>query len=73
MHGLKLSVAALNFRGIPDIPDTVTLQKLAAIGFETCDNFNWRDPVEFAAYKESLPQCHLGAGVLVVNKIPDRG
>lgn len=65
---LRLSVAARNFAAMPDLQ---TLRRVAEIGFETVDNFNWRDPKEFAAYTERLPRCHLSAGVLVVNKVPD--
>jgi len=67
-NGLRLSVAARNLAGLPS---PQTLRRLCEIGIETCDNFNWRDPVEFRHYAELLPQNRLGAGVLVVNKVPD--
>ena len=65
---LRLSVAARNFAGMPT---RSCLEKIAAIGFDTVDNFNWRDPAEFRIYQEALPSLSLGAGVLVVNKVPD--
>ncbi len=65
---LRLSVAARNFAGAPTLE---CLEKIAAIGFDTVDNFNWRDPEEFRIYRENIPRLGLGAGVLVVNKIPD--
>jgi hydroxypyruvate isomerase len=67
-NGLRLSVAARNFGTVP------VLRALAAVaraGFETCDNFPWRDEAEFAVYGEGLRLFGLGAGVLVVNKHPD--
>ncbi len=67
-YRLRLSVAARNFAGAPTLE---SLEKIAAIGFDTVDNFNWRDPVEFRIYRENLPRLGLGAGVLVVNKVPD--
>src|ERR1700722_5594028 len=65
---LGLSLAARNF---VDIPLRTSLEKIANIGFDTCDNFDWRDPVLFANYKTLLKEFDLGAGVLVVNKKPD--
>lgn len=65
---LGLSVAARNFG---DISIQTSLEKIANIGFDTCDNFDWRDPVLFAEYKVLLKRFNLGAGVLVVNKKPD--
>jgi len=65
---LRLSVAARNFAGAPTLD---SLEKIAAIGFDTVDNFNWRDPNEFRIYRENLPRLGLGAGVLVINKVPD--
>jgi hydroxypyruvate isomerase len=65
---LRLSVAARNFAGMPT---RGCLERIAAIGFDTVDNFNWRDPAEFRIYQETLPSLSLGAGVLVVNKVPD--
>jgi hydroxypyruvate isomerase len=65
---LRLSVAARNFAGIPTAE---CLRRIAEIGFDTVDNFNWRDEAEFGIYREMLPQLGLGAGVLVVNKVPD--
>ncbi|MEK7753621.1 MAG: TIM barrel protein [Acidobacteriota bacterium] len=65
---LRLSVAARNFAGGPTLE---SLEKIAAIGFDTVDNFNWRDPNELRIYRENLPRLGLGAGVLVVNKVPD--
>jgi hydroxypyruvate isomerase len=65
---LGLSVAARNFG---DVPLRDSLQELARIGFDTCDNFDWRDPELFAEYKVLLKEFDLGAGVLVVNKKPD--
>ncbi len=44
---------------------------MARIGFDTVDNFDWRDPDVFAEYCELLPRLGLGAGVLVINKKPD--
>jgi hydroxypyruvate isomerase len=67
-HRLGLSVAARNFDGLPL---RETLARIAAIGFDTCDNFDWRDAPLFAEYRSALPQLGLAAGVLVVNKIPD--
>jgi len=63
-----LSVAARNFA---DAPTLESLERIAAIGFDTVDNFNWRDPAEFNIYLDNLPRLGLGAGVLVVNKVPD--
>jgi hydroxypyruvate isomerase len=65
---LRLSVAARNFAGIPTAE---SLRKIAEIGFDTVDNFDWRDETEFGIYRELLPALGLGAGVLVVNKVPD--
>ena len=65
---LRLSVAARNFA---EAPTLASLEKIAAIGFDTVDNFNWRDPAEFRIYRENLARLGLGAGVLVVNKKPD--
>lgn len=65
---LRLSVAARNFAGSPTAE---SLRRIAQIGFDTVDNFNWRDEAEFGIYRELLPALGLGAGVLVVNKIPD--
>ena len=65
---LRLSVAARNFDGLPT---RQSLETIARIGFDTVDNFNWRDPAEFAIYREALPALGLGAGVLVINKKPD--
>ncbi len=65
---LRLSVAARNFSSMP-IPEA--LRQVAETGFETCDNFNWRDPGEFRCYLDTLRTLELKAGVLVVNKKPD--
>lgn len=65
---LGLSVAARNFEGVPI---RQSLQRIAEIGFDTCDNFDWRNPGHFAEYKAGLKEFRLGAGVLVVNKKPD--
>ncbi|MCC6862909.1 MAG: TIM barrel protein [Bryobacterales bacterium] len=65
---LRLSVAARNFAATPTLE---SLEKIAAIGFDTVDNFAWRDPDEFRIYQENLPRLGLLAGVLVVNKVPD--
>jgi hydroxypyruvate isomerase len=65
---LKLSVAARNFEGVPLFE---ALERIAAIGFDTIDNFDWRDPALFRLYQEGLKRYDLGAGVLVVNKKPD--
>jgi hydroxypyruvate isomerase len=65
---LGLSVAARNFG---DIPIRTSLETIANIGFDTCDNFDWRDAALFAEYKALLRKFDLGAGVLVVNKKPD--
>jgi hydroxypyruvate isomerase len=65
---LGLSVAARNFG---DVPLRESLQAIAKIGFDTCDNFDWRDPVLFAEYQSLLKEFGLAAGVLVVNKKPD--
>lgn len=65
---LGLSIAARNFDGLPL---RETLERIAAIGFDTCDNFDWRNPPLFAEYCSVLPELGLAAGVLVVNKIPD--
>jgi hydroxypyruvate isomerase len=67
-HRLGLSVAARNFDGLPL---RQTLERIAAIGFDTCDNFDWRDARLFAEYCAALPELGLAAGVLVVNKVPD--
>lgn len=65
---LGLSVAARNFG---DVPIRQSLEAVARIGFDTVDNFDWRDPDVFAEYCELLPRLGLGAGVLVINKKPD--
>jgi hydroxypyruvate isomerase len=65
---LALSVAARNFG---DVPIRESLRRIAEIGFDTCDNFDWRNPKDFAEYRRGLADLGLGAGVLVVNKIPD--
>jgi hydroxypyruvate isomerase len=65
---LGLSVAARNFG---DVPLRESLEAVARIGFDTCDNFDWRDAEVFAEYKKLLKEFDLGAGVLVVNKKPD--
>jgi len=65
---LRLSVAARNFGPVPVLE---ALENVARIGFDTCDNFPWRDPAEFAVYRQGLERFGLGAGVLVVNKFPD--
>ncbi|HEX4230871.1 MAG TPA: TIM barrel protein [Bryobacteraceae bacterium] len=67
-HRLGLSVAARNFDGLPL---RETLVRIAAIGFDTCDNFDWRDAPLFEEYRALLPELGLAAGVLVVNKVPD--
>jgi hydroxypyruvate isomerase len=67
-HRLRLSVAARNFEGVPVLD---ALERIAAIGFDTVDNFDWRNPDLFRLYQEGLKRRHLGAGVLVVNKKPD--
>ena len=65
---LRLSVAARNFEGVPVMQ---ALERIAAIGFDTVDNFDWRNPELFRLYQEGLKRYGLGAGVLVVNKKPD--
>jgi hydroxypyruvate isomerase len=65
---LGLSVAARNFG---DIPIKTSLERIANIGFDTCDNFDWRDAALFSEYKGLLKKFDLAAGVLVVNKKPD--
>lgn len=65
---LRLSVAARNFEGVPVMD---ALERIARIGFDTVDNFDWRDPDLFRAYREGLRRFGLGAGVLVINKKPD--
>ena len=67
-HRLGLSVAARNFG---DVPIRDSLRAIAKIGFDTCDNFDWRNPALFAEYQTLLKEFGLGAGVLVVNKKPD--
>jgi hydroxypyruvate isomerase len=67
-HRLRLSVAARNFEGVPLFE---ALERIAAIGFDTVDNFDWRNPELFRHYQEGLKRYDLGAGVLVVNKKPD--
>ncbi len=67
-HRLGLSVAARNFDGLPV---RQSLARLAEIGFDTCDNFDWRNPSMFDQYLTALPEFGLSAGVLVVNKKPD--
>jgi hydroxypyruvate isomerase len=65
---LRLSVAARNFAGTPTLK---SLRRISEIGFDTVDNFDWRDEAEFGIYLDALPALGLGAGVLVVNKVPD--
>jgi hydroxypyruvate isomerase len=65
---LGLSVAARNFG---DVPIRESLEQIARIGFDSCDNFDWRSPADFAEYRTGLPEFGLEAGVLVVNKKPD--
>ena len=65
---LRLSVAARNFGPVPVLQ---ALERVARAGFDTCDNFPWRDADEFAVYAEGLRRYGLGAGVLVINKHPD--
>lgn len=65
---LGLSVTARNFG---DLPIRQSLETVARIGFDTCDNFDWRSRTEFAVYRQALRDFGLGAGVLVVNKKPD--
>lgn len=65
---LGLSVAARNFG---DVPIRESLERIARIGFDTCDNFDWRNPEDFNEYLTCLAELGLGAGVLVVNKKPD--
>ena len=65
---LRLSVAARNFG---PVPVWQALEHVARAGFDTCDNFPWRDPAEFAVYAGGLAKYGLRAGVLVVNKHPD--
>lgn len=65
---LGLSVAARNFG---DVPIRQSLEQIARIGFDSCDNFDWRNPSDFAQYRAGLTELGLGAGVLVVNKKPD--
>jgi hydroxypyruvate isomerase len=65
---LGLSVAARNFGAVPI---RECLEAVARIGFDTVDNFDWRNPQEFAEYCQLLPRLGLGAGVLVINKKPD--
>lgn len=65
---LRLSVAARNFEGVPVLG---ALERIASIGFDTVDNFDWRNPGLFRLYQEGLKRFELGAGVLVVNKKPD--
>lgn len=65
---LRLSVAARNFEGVPVLE---ALERIAAAGFDTVDNFDWRDAETFRTYREGLRRFGLGAGVLVINKKPD--
>jgi hydroxypyruvate isomerase len=65
---LGLSVAARNFG---DVPIRESLERIASIGFDSCDNFDWRNPSDFAQYRAALSELGLAAGVLVVNKKPD--
>src|SRR4051794_3142313 len=65
---LRLAVAARNFG---DTPIDESLRRIAEIGFDACDNFDWRDENTFTAYREGLRRYGLSAGVLVVNKKPD--
>jgi hydroxypyruvate isomerase len=65
---LRLSVAARNFEGVPLFE---ALERIAQIGFDTIDNFDWRNPDLFRLYQEGLKRYDLGAGVLVANKKPD--
>jgi hydroxypyruvate isomerase len=65
---LGLSVAARNFDGVPL---RESLQTIARIGFDTCDNFDWRNPDLLSQYQTLLKEFGLAAGVLVVNKKPD--
>lgn len=65
---LRLSVAARNFGAVPVMQ---ALEAVARAGFDTCDNFSWRDEAEFATYVEGIRRFGLGAGVLVINKTPD--
>jgi hydroxypyruvate isomerase len=65
---LKLAVAARNFDGLPV---RESLARIAAIGFDSCDNFDWRNRALFAEYRVVLREVGLAAGVLVVNKKPD--
>ena len=65
---LGLSVAARNFG---DVPIRSSLEQIARIGFDSCDNFDWRNPADFAEYRTGLAEFGLAAGVLVVNKKPD--
>ena len=67
-HRLGLSVAARNFDGLPL---RESLARIASIGFDSCDNFDWRNPPLFAEYRAALPELGLAAGVLVINKKPD--
>ena len=67
-HRLRLSVAARNFEGVPLFE---ALERIAAIGFDTIDNFDWRNADLLRLYQEGLKRYDLGAGVLVVNKKPD--
>lgn len=66
--GLRLSVAARNFG---DVPIRTSLERVAKAGFDTCDNFEWRNRREFEQFRQYLKEFALGAGVLVVNKKPD--
>ena len=65
---LKLAVAARNFDGLPV---RESLARIASIGFDSCDNFDWRNRALFAEYRTALRELGLAAGVLVVNKKPD--
>lgn len=65
---LGLSVAARNFG---EVRIRESLEHIAEIGFDTCDNFDWRNAEHFAECRHGLAELGLGAGVLVVNKVPD--
>jgi hydroxypyruvate isomerase len=65
---LRLSVAARNFG---EVPIATSLEHVARAGFDTCDNFDWRNAQEFSQFERYLKEFGLGAGVLVVNKKPD--
>jgi hydroxypyruvate isomerase len=65
---LRLAVAARNFA---DLPIDESVRRIAELGFDACDNFDWRDESVFTQFRQALSRFGVAAGVLVVNKKPD--